>query len=375
MRWVKPGHVRPRGDETREMPKQTKQRTPSGSARGARTRGSGGQRLAAAFELVERMPALAESRERLLRLTAKQGADEDEIVEAVEAEPALAIAVLRAANTRAGSGRGGLSGVPQAVEILGPKGVERATSRLETYEFFERGNGWRGLPDRFRRHATATRRAVERVGEVARLPGRDELAVAALLHDIGKLVMARLYRSYDELVGDPSVTPETRARKELRELGVDHALVGGVLARRWGLPQQVARAIERHHSVEAEGSAAAVRLADLIVNHAHGAAVSPEAVEASATRLGIDQVKLRALLYEYPYSRPDRRRRSVPCPLSAREIDALRGLAGGKVYKEIAEEMSLSASTVRTHLHNVYRKIGAVDRAQAVLLARDRGWI
>ena len=31
-------------------------------------------------------------------------------------------------------------------------------------------------------------------------------------------------------------------------------------------------------------------------------------------------------------------------------------------------------STVRTHLHNVYRKIGAVDRAQAVLIARDRGW-
>ena len=35
----------------------------------------------------------------------------------------------------------------------------------------------------------------------------------------------------------------------------------------------------------------------------------------------------------------------------------------------------LSASTVRSHLHNVYRKLGAIDRAQAVLIARDRGWI
>ena len=51
------------------------------------------------------------------------------------------------------------------------------------------------------------------------------------------------------------------------------------------------------------------------------------------------------------------------------------GLAEGKVYKEIAEEMGLSASTVRTHLHNVYRKIGAADRAQAVLVARERGWV
>jgi putative nucleotidyltransferase with HDIG domain len=360
------------------MPRPTKEpAATSGRAKGARTRsrGSGGRRLANAFELIERMPALSESRERLLRLTAKTGAEEEEIVEAVEADAALAIAVVRAANEGQAPGRGSVSGVPQAVEALGPKGVEKATARLDTYEFFERGNGWRGLPDRFRRHASATRRAVERVGEVARLPGRDELALAALLHDIGKLVMGRLYRSYDELLGNPAMTPEDRVRKELRELGVDHALVGGVLARRWGLSQQVARAIERHHSPEASGPAAAVRLADLIVNHAHGAAVSPEAVQASAARLGIDQVKLRGLLYEYPYARSDRRRRSAPCPLSAREIDALRGLADGKVYKEIAEEMSLSASTVRTHLHNVYRKIGAVDRAQAVLIARDRGWI
>ena len=35
--------------------------------------------------------------------------------------------------------------------------------------------------------------AAERIGEIARLPQRDELAVAALLHDVGKLVLAELY--------------------------------------------------------------------------------------------------------------------------------------------------------------------------------------
>jgi DNA-binding NarL/FixJ family response regulator len=66
---------------------------------------------------------------------------------------------------------------------------------------------------------------------------------------------------------------------------------------------------------------------------------------------------------------------SEPCPLSARELEVLRRLSEGKVYKQIAEDLQLSVSTVRTHLHNVYGKIGAVDRAQAVLAARDRGWI
>ncbi len=81
------------------------------------------------------------------------------------------------------------------------------------------------------------------------------------------------------------------------------------------------------------------------------------------------------LLYEFPHSGETPRRPTDPSPLSAREVDALRGLAEGKVYKQIARELSLSVSTIRTHLHNVYRKIGAVDRAQAVLIARDRGWI
>ena len=50
-------------------------------------------------------------------------------------------------------------------------------------------------------------------------------------------------------------------------------------------------------------------------------------------------------------------------------------LAEGKVYKQIALELDLSTSTVRTHLHNIYGKLGAVDRAQAVLIAQERGWL
>jgi DNA-binding NarL/FixJ family response regulator len=169
--------------------------------------------------------------------------------------------------------------------------------------------------------------------------------------------------------------PEDRTQLERRELGIDHTLVGGVLARRWGLPSVIASAIERHHSSEATGLAAAVRLADLIVHHSQGAPVTEEALPSCAQACGLGEERLRQIVYEFPHASAPRQRRSEPCPLSRREIDALRGLAEGKVYKEIAAEMGLSASTVRTHLHNVYRKIGAADRAQAVLVARERGWI
>ena len=53
----------------------------------------------------------------------------------------------------------------------------------------------------------------------------------------------------------------------------------------------------------------------------------------------------------------------------------MRGLAASKVYKEIAHDLGIAASTVRSHLHNVYAKLGAADRAQAVLIASREGWI
>ena len=80
-------------------------------------------------------------------------------------------------------------------------------------------------------------------------------------------------------------------------------------------------------------------------------------------------------MYELPYPSHGPRRQVEPCPLSGREVEVLRRLAEGKVYKQIALELHLSTSTVRTHLHNIYGKLGAVDRAQAVLLATERGWL
>ena len=50
-----------------------------------------------------------------------------------------------------------------------------------------------------------------------------------------------------------------------------------MLARRWGLPDRLATAIERHHSDEAEGEAAFVRLADMLAHYSHGQHVDPQA--------------------------------------------------------------------------------------------------
>lgn len=338
---------------------------------GGRSAGAGGKRLADAFEAVSRMPAHAEARQRLLRQVEGGAASPNEIADVIESDAALAIAVMRAANNGTGP-PGRVAGVGEAVTALSTQGVGEIAGSLGAYDQLEGASA--GTYERFRRHAVAVRHAADLIADAARLGQRDELAVAALLHDVGKLVLIELYGSeYAKVLTLES--PDERIRHERREFGIDHALVGAVLVRRWGLRPAIAAAVERHHSPEAEGHAAAVALANAFVHHAAGDHVAPSALIGAAARLGLSEATVRALLYEFPHTGATRRRSIEPCPLSDREIDALRGLADGKVYKQIAQELSLSVSTIRTHLHNVYRKIGAVDRAQAVLLARDRGWI
>jgi DNA-binding NarL/FixJ family response regulator len=64
------------------------------------------------------------------------------------------------------------------------------------------------------------------------------------------------------------------------------------------------------------------------------------------------------------------RNRSETGPkLSIREREILDLLANGHSNGQIATQLNLSLSTVKTHLRTAYRKLGAVDRTQAVLLA------
>jgi LuxR family maltose regulon positive regulatory protein len=66
-----------------------------------------------------------------------------------------------------------------------------------------------------------------------------------------------------------------------------------------------------------------------------------------------------------PYGQP------LPEPLSERELEVLRLVASGRSNREIARELYVSLGTVKTHINNTYRKLGASSRTRAVARARD----
>ncbi len=58
-------------------------------------------------------------------------------------------------------------------------------------------------------------------------------------------------------------------------------------------------------------------------------------------------------------------------PLSERELEVLALLASGKTNAEIAKDLFVAVGTVKSHVNNIYRKVGAANRAEAVTQARE----
>ena len=62
-------------------------------------------------------------------------------------------------------------------------------------------------------------------------------------------------------------------------------------------------------------------------------------------------------------------------PLTSREMQILRAIAKGHTTKRIAADLGLAAPSIETHLHNVFRKLSATNRGEAVSSALKVGLI
>ena len=60
-------------------------------------------------------------------------------------------------------------------------------------------------------------------------------------------------------------------------------------------------------------------------------------------------------------------------PLTSREMQILRGIAKGHTTKRLATDLDLKAPSIETHLHNIFRKLNATNRGEAVSTALKVG--
>src|SRR2546423_584073 len=113
-----------------------------------------GRRLLTAFQAFEDFPALRRARDEMVAAIPEASTNPARLINAVESDPALTIAVLRAG---ARSSRGNKPvDVPAALALLTPDQLELTVLDIGTYDFFEQSRVWSDAADRFRVHPRAT---------------------------------------------------------------------------------------------------------------------------------------------------------------------------------------------------------------------------
>ncbi len=221
--------------------------------------------LSLAAKTLEPLPT---SVTRLATLVVGGTPELSEIVDIVQYDQALTAALLRSANSSWSASRTEITNVKDAVVRLGAGPVlslalgvnvrGRLNSSVPEYGLGE-GELWS--------HSVATALAAETMVRYCKPRPPAETPTAALLHDVGKLVMSRFLDPVDlHAIDGAREAGVTRIQAETEVLGVDHAELGGLIAQSWELPETLVVGITHHHAPERVDTpiAYAVHLADVV---------------------------------------------------------------------------------------------------------------
>jgi putative nucleotidyltransferase with HDIG domain len=209
------------------------------------------------------LPTLPGIITKLNALSENDKSSVQEMARLVSSDQVLSARILKLANSPS-YGFYRVSTISNAMILLGVNVVKSLALSSSIFEIMEKNSV--GLWE----HSLGAGVAANIISRRLKLPECEEISTAALLHDIGKVII-RLnfgddYRQLLALIADDDISMLEAERKLL---GIDHAEVGAWLAKSWFLPHKLIEPIACHHDVAASPTqrtkAAVVHFADILV--------------------------------------------------------------------------------------------------------------
>jgi len=238
------------------------------------------ERMRALVERIDQLPSAPASAQRILTLVTQNAPDMAEMVDAMEADPAVSLRVLRHANSAVFNRFEKIEDIRQAIMFLGTDVVSNLALcvcvREGLLKSFETGDP---AVREIWRHSLACASAARLLAECCHANLAGVSFAAGLLHDCGKLALLLAGAdTYAALLSDEFLVGNSLIKLEQETFGVDHCLAGKWLMERWKLPATFVDSAWMHHQragvLQALGEPALVSLivalADRLSHEAQG---------------------------------------------------------------------------------------------------------
>ena len=208
--------------------------------------------LESIVEAVNDLPALPQVVVQVIKLTEDPDSTAQDINYVLNQDQAITAKVLKMANSAFYGFPRRIGSVTDAIIMLGfrtLRSIVMAASvsdilnkEIEGYAL-EYGELWR--------HSQCTAMAARLIARKSKFAFLDLAYTAALLHDIGKVILNNIMKeTYREVVTLVSEDNISFIEAENKILGFNHAEVGARVAEKWNLPPETVEAIQLHHSPE-----------------------------------------------------------------------------------------------------------------------------
>ncbi len=213
---------------------------------------------------IRNLPTLPQVISELTKLLADPETSVKRVTQLLGEDQALTAKLLKLANSAYYGFAGQVASVTQAVIMLGFSGVRDVAISASVIDLFKdeggEGDELRQLfpVAQFWEHSIGVGVACREIARRLQLPDPEEVFVAGLLHDIGKLIMLEytaedLLRVLRTCCDEDGTFVEAEVRHEL-----DHAALGRLLVEQWKLPKRISEPVGFHHRVRPHRATAQV---------------------------------------------------------------------------------------------------------------------